>query len=106
MVDIQSAMAENRREKNKEEERRRKKPEDENVMGCSIPQDVHNQYKNTLPFCNVIIQRKILRLNLSELSKYFSDHVFKSFLLFGSNLRNIVNNDDGFNSISFFRSVS
>jgi len=36
MVDIQSATAENRREKKKIEDRK-KKPQDENIMACPIP---------------------------------------------------------------------
>jgi len=35
MVDVQSAMAENRRGK-KIEERKKKKPQDENIMACPI----------------------------------------------------------------------
>jgi len=37
MVDIQSAMAENRRGKKEEEECRKKKPQDKNIMACPIP---------------------------------------------------------------------
>jgi len=38
MVDIQYAMAEIRRGKNrKQKERRKKKPQDENIMVCPIP---------------------------------------------------------------------
>jgi len=38
MVDIQSAMAENRRgKKKKEEEDRKKKPQDKNILACPIP---------------------------------------------------------------------
>jgi len=37
MVDIQSATAENRREKNrKKEDRKKKKPQDKNIMACPI----------------------------------------------------------------------
>jgi len=36
MVDIQYAMAENRRGKKKKEDRK-KKPQDENIMACRIP---------------------------------------------------------------------
>jgi len=41
MVDIQSAMAENRRGKNKED--RKKKPQDKNIMACPVSQGGHNK---------------------------------------------------------------
>jgi len=48
MVDIQSAMAENRRgKKRKTKDRRKKKSQDENIMACPIPYVGHKKYTDT-----------------------------------------------------------